>query len=302
MFLLKHPQYLESLIGQKLEQTEAEVPIGRRKVDLYAVNLSRRLPIFIESQVNPSDKRHLMKVLEIIDATSEGTIVWLASDFQQCHLEEVIGYMKSQKHKYIDFFALRLTQEAIKRSSEVNKLYKLDVWNNLHRIGSSQYPPLETYYAYSQVPSAHTGRAIAKVSYDFERVEDVKQYMLEKFRIHIPYLTNVWKSKKHNSNDCQLSIGGGRGGVNFKVSARNKYGHASIYLHFEECQKKLYHTFESRITELQKDIHPLLKAEIRKIGVSFKPDSDLDTTIIKLSQLFDKMLKTMGPELYAGLR
>lgn len=68
LFLLKYPQYLENLIRQKMSQCEAEVSIGRKKVDLFSINLERRLPIFVETQVKHSDNEHLNKVLKIIDA------------------------------------------------------------------------------------------------------------------------------------------------------------------------------------------------------------------------------------------
>lgn len=165
---------------------------------------------------------------------------------------------------------------------------------------SSQSPPLEQYYVYWQVPPSHTGRVSMKSNYDFERTEDVKQYMLEKLRTYVPYMTNVWKSKKHNSNDCQLSIGGGRNGVNFKVSARNKYGHASIYLHFEASQEILYRSFEKRIGELQTDIHAMLRAERRKIGISFRPEDKLDDTIRMLASIPEKMIRKLGPQLYSA--
>lgn len=97
LFLLKYPQHLERIIGQKLEQAEAEVPIGRRKVDMYAVNSSHRLPIYVETQVKKSDEHHLKKIFEIIDATLEGIVVWNASEFQDRHLEQVRAYMRSQK-------------------------------------------------------------------------------------------------------------------------------------------------------------------------------------------------------------
>ncbi|MGG1940408.1 hypothetical protein ABFY57_12030 [Paenibacillus polymyxa] len=295
LFLLKYPEHLEDLIGQKLGFVEAEVPIGRRKVDIYAINVSRRLPIFIESQVSQSDQRHLEKVLEILDATSEGTIVWIASGFDEGHLQRVRTYMKSHKHKYIDFYALRLNEEAIKLAIELNKMYRLEVWDKLHCIKDSVYPPLEQHYTYLQVPPYHTGRMIVKAEYDFMRTEDVKQYMLEKLRGYVPYLTNVWKAKKHNSHDCQLSLGGGRNGINFKVSARNKYGLASIYLHFEQSQAELYHSFKSEIQELQVNIHPELMAKDRKIGLSFHPEAELDETISTLVNILEKMLKMMGP-------
>ncbi|WP_153976923.1 hypothetical protein [Paenibacillus xylanilyticus] len=300
LFLLKYPEYLEDLIGWKLGFAEAEVPIGRRKVDMYAVNVSRRLPIFIESQVNQSDQRHLEKILEILDATSEGTIIWIALGFDEGHLRRVKSYLKSRKHKYINFCAVCLHEEAIARASDLNKLYKLDVWDNLDNIRGSEYLPLKLYDSYSQVPPTHTGRVAVTKDYNFERVEDIKQYMLEKFREYVPYLTNVWKAKKHNSQDCQLSFGGGRNGVNFKVSARNKFRLASIYLHFEQSQAELYYLFESKIQELQKNIHPVLMAKDRKIGLSFHPQAELDETIRKLANILEKMLKVMGPELYLG--
>ncbi|WDH83358.1 hypothetical protein [Paenibacillus urinalis] len=300
LFLLKYPEYLEDLIGQKLELAEAEVPIGRRKVDLYAINVSRRLPIFIESQVNQSDQRHLEKVLEILDGTSEGTIIWIASGFNEGYLQRVRSYMKSHKHKYIDFYALRLHEQAILWASDLNKLHKLEVWGKLHCIRDSTYPPLELYDSYSQVPSTHTGRIIVKTKYDFKRTEDVKQYMLEKLRGYVPHLTNVWKAKKHNSHDCQLSLGGGRNGVNFKLSAHNKYGQASIYLHFDQSQAELYHSYESKIQELQANIHPVLVAKDRKIGLGFHPQDELDDTIRRLANILERMLKVMGPELYWG--
>lgn len=52
-------------------------------------------------------------------------------------------------------------------------------------------PPLELFDVYLQVPSTHTGRAIAVTDYNYERVEDVKQYILVKLRDYVPYLTNV---------------------------------------------------------------------------------------------------------------
>jgi len=291
---------VENLIGQKLEFAEAEVPIGRRKVDLYAVNVSRRLPIFIETQVNQSDQRHLEKVLEILDTTSEGTIIWIASGFDEGHLQRVRSYMKFHKHKYVDFYALRLNVEAIELAIELNKLYKLEVWNKLHCLKDTVCPPLEQYYTYSHIPLYHTGRLIVKAGYDFMRTEDVKQYMLEKLRDYVPYLTNVWKAKKHNSHDSQLSLGGGRNGINFKVNARNKYGLASIFLHFEQSQAELYQSYENEIQDLQANIHPELMAKDRKIGLSFHPQAELDETIRKLANILEKMLNVMGPELYLG--
>lgn len=72
-------------------------------------------------------------------------------------------------------------------------------------------------------------------------------------------------------------------------------------MHFEECQEVLFRFFETRTPELQTHIHPMLKAVDRKIGVSFKPENDLNKPIEKLSQLLEKMLKTMRSQLYVNM-
>lgn len=87
--------------------------------------------------------------------------------------------------------------------------------------------------------------------------------MFVKLREHVPYLINVWKAKKHNSYDCQISIGGGRSAVNFKVSALNKYEFAWIYLHFESSQETLYTSFQEKVAELR-TVHPAFKVKNRR--------------------------------------
>ncbi|MNW32957.1 hypothetical protein D3C74_99100 [compost metagenome] len=99
--------------------------------------------------------------------------------------------MRSQKNKYIEFYALGIDEEAVVKVEELKKLYKLDVWDELQCIGDSACSPLELIDVYSQVPSTHTGRAIAVTDYNFERVEDVKQYVLVKLRDYVTYLTQL---------------------------------------------------------------------------------------------------------------
>lgn len=64
---------------------------------MYAINSSRRLPIFVKTQINQSDKHYLEKVLEILNAISKGTIIWIVSGFHEGHLEQLKTYMRSQK-------------------------------------------------------------------------------------------------------------------------------------------------------------------------------------------------------------
>lgn len=83
------------------------------------MRLIRILPIFVETQINQIDKHYLEKVLEIINAISEGIIIWIVSGFHEGHLERVKTDMRSQKNKYIDFYALSVDEEAVVKVEEL---------------------------------------------------------------------------------------------------------------------------------------------------------------------------------------
>lgn len=298
--LLQNPGVLEEAIGIKLGKMEAEVPVGRKKVDLLAVETNRRLPVFIEIQIKPSDPLHLNTIHGILDFISEGIIIWIARSFKQQHLEQVISYLKRNKQKYIAFYAMKVHSDVITRVEQLNQLYKLDIWYQLKRISEIEHPPLKRIYAYSQIPPTHTGRVVETVNYDLTRVEDVKQYILDSLRNKVPYCPNIWKAKKHNRFENQLSIGAGRGGTTFKISVRNQQGFAGIFLHFDRNQRQLYNTFRKDIQKFRDKIHPDLSASKRKLGVLFEPDPELDVTISKLASILERMLLHFGPQLYGG--
>lgn len=301
LFLLRNSKYLEEIIGGKLERIEAEVPVSRKKVDLLAVETNRRLPVYIEAQIKPSDLSHLNTIQEILEFVHEGIIIWIARSFQRQHLEQVISLLKRNKHKYIAFYALEINPDAIAQVERLNQLYKLDIWNQLKRISAIGHPPLKQVSFYSQIPPTHTGRAVESRDYDLTRVEDVKQYILESLRSKVPYYLNVWKSKKHNQGDQVLSLGAGRDGVDFKLSVKNQQGVACIYLYFTRYQLELYNSFKKNIQKFRGYIHPDLTASRRKIGVFFEPDPELEVTISKLAVILERMLMHFGPYLFSGI-
>ncbi|MDN4095595.1 hypothetical protein QYF48_22675 [Brevibacillus agri] len=297
LFLLQNPMVLEEAIGIQLGKMEAEVPVGRKKVDMFTVETNRRLSVYIESQIKPSDTIHLNTILGLLESVREGIVIWIARSFHRQHLEQVIAYLKKNKQKYISFHAIEIHPDAIAEVEKLNQLYKLDVWYQLKQISLINHPPLKQIYTYSQIPSTHSGRAFEPANYDLTRVEDVKQYLLDRLRIRVPYYLNVWKAKKHNRYSNQLSVGAGKAGIDLKISACNQQGLASIFLHFDRHQRELFDILRKNLHWFRDKIHPDLSAANRKIGVLFQPDA-LDVTISKLAEILERMLTYFGPHLY----
>ncbi|GIP52943.1 hypothetical protein J42TS3_19780 [Paenibacillus vini] len=288
---------MEEVTGLKLGNIAAEEPFGRRKIDLLSVDVNRRIPVFIETQINPSDVRHLNTVLGIVESASEGVIIWLARCFQKEHLDQVVSHLKRNKQKYIAFHAIKIHDDTIAQVELLNQMYKLDIWHNLDRITQIKHA-IKKVFTYDQIPPTHTGRTVDVLQYDLTRIEDVNRYLLECLRSEVPCCLNVWKSKKFNSSDSQLSLGGGKSGITFKLSVKNQQGFAAIFLHFDANQIGFYQMMKRDIQQFRENIHTDISASNRKIGVTFEPDVDLDVTISKLASIFKRMLKNFGTYLY----
>jgi hypothetical protein len=301
LFLLRNPGVLESATGLKLGRMTAEEPVGRRKIDLLSVDVNRRIPVIIESQISASDTRHLDTILGIIDSSNECVIIWQARSFQREHLDQVVSHLKRNKQKYIAFHAIEIHDDAIAQVELLNQMYKLDIWHKLDRIAQIKQA-IKKVFTYDQIPTTHTGRATDTTHYDLTRVEDVNRYLLECLRSEVPCCLNVWKSKKFNSSDSQLSLGGGKGGITFKLSVKNQKGFAAIFLHFDTTQQELYYAMKKDIQWFRKNIHADVSASKRKIGVTFEPDSDLDVTISTLASIFKRMLQSFGPYIYGDCK
>ncbi|GIN59589.1 hypothetical protein J8TS2_39080 [Lederbergia ruris] len=81
LYLKKYPRVIEELIGISVDQIKIEERVGGKRIDFYGINRERRIEIFLENQVGPSDKcnHQLEKVTPLINNFSEGYLLYLAS-------------------------------------------------------------------------------------------------------------------------------------------------------------------------------------------------------------------------------
>ncbi|MGO4272099.1 hypothetical protein AB4Z22_20045, partial [Paenibacillus sp. TAF58] len=291
----KRKDLLESILGLELDNIQLEQTNGRKKIDFSAINVQRRLQVFIENQKTPSDPGHLNeKVLPIIQGLQEGIVVWICSKFNMEHIAAVKKLLNQSKHKYINFFAIEVSSELLLGLERLNELDRLEVWFKLDSLNHI-IEPFRLVDKHERIPKTHTGKAIVKNVSELNRIEDIQEYVLERLRIRHPALLNIHKSKKSNESNLSISIGGGVDGITFRCSVKDSRNRAYVKLCFDYNHSEIYKQFIALQPLMKERIHPKINMEKRCIEVSFQPSSELDDTILQIGELLEKMVRFFDP-------
>ncbi|KYD21066.1 hypothetical protein B4135_1706 [Caldibacillus debilis] len=301
LYLKKYPDVLERILGD-LTQIELEIPYGRKKIDIYAVSKNKRVEVFVENQLTPSDEAHLKeKLWPILHSLQEGIVVWTALRFDEKHLSAVKAFLKANPQKYINFYGVELHPEVIKQIGILDSLNPFDIWPNLWRINKVA-EPLKLVYQHEQMPDTHIGRAhVGEYRYDFHRMEDVKKCLMEYLRKHLAYFPNVHTSKKHLAHSLTISMGAGISGVVYQLSNRNKQGWAYVGLHFDKCREDMYRSLYHQKSLITKKVHPSIVLENRSLRVYFEPYADLYDTMAEIKTILEKMIQFFSPYLHGSV-
>ncbi|MED0676865.1 hypothetical protein ABEV55_05780 [Aneurinibacillus thermoaerophilus] len=298
LYFKKYPNVLERILDVDLTQIELEIPHGRKKIDFYAVSKNKRVEVFVENQLTPSDEAHLNeKIMPILQGLQEGIVVWTAQRFDTEHLSDVKGFLKANPQKYVNFYGVELHPEVIKQIGILDGLDPFDIWPNLWRINKVT-EPLKLVYRHDQMPDTHIGKAyVGKYRYDFNRIEDVKKCLMEYLRKHLAYFPNVHTSKKHLAHSLTISLGAGISGVVYQISTRNRKGRAFVGIHFDEGREDIYRRFCLHMSLMTKKVHPNIVMENRSLRVYFEPYADLFNTMAKIKTILEKMIQFFSPYL-----
>ncbi|MEQ2529579.1 hypothetical protein WMO40_23175 [Bacillaceae bacterium CLA-AA-H227] len=289
---------MTDVLGFEMDNIKLEKPYGKSKIDFFAVDPLRRLEIYIENQITPSDEAHLKKIIHLINGMNEGIIVWVALRFNEAHLILVEQELSRNKHKYIDFYAIEIATDVLEYVSWLDKQFKNHILNNLGIISQVE-EPMKLVYKLEQIPKTFVGNAfIGKRIFDFNRIEDLREYTLGKLQEKIPYFPNLHYEKRPSKYGSSIHIGAGKEGVTYILSVRNGRGQAFAELYFDRCQIELFNVFKYHLPSMQSQIHPNIQFKERKIGVYFKPFTELEETIGEIAVILDKMIKYFSPYTY----
>lgn len=289
---------MTDVLGFELDNIKLEKPFGKAKIDLFAVDPSRRLEIYIENQITPSDDVHLNKIVNLINGMNEGIIVWVALRFNPDHLLVVEEELKRNKQKYVDFYAVEVSSDVIEYVSWLDNQFKMHILNNLGIISQVE-EPMKLVYKLEQIPKTFVGNAfIGERIYDFNRIEDLRDYIMEKLQDKIRYFPNIHFEKRPSKYGRSIYTGAGKEGTTYILNVKNGRGMAFVELHFDRSQEDLFNKFKLHLPSIQDQIHPDIQFKKRKIGVYFKPLAELDDTIDMIAEILDRMLKYFSPYTY----
>jgi len=303
LYFKKYPEVLERILGiVDLTQIELEIPYGRKKIDFYAVSKHKRVEVFVEIQLTPSDKAHLKeKIMPILQSLQEGIVVWTAQRFDTAHLFAVKAFLKANPQKYVNFYGVELHPEVIKQTGILDDLNPLNIWPNLWRINKVAQP-LKLVYRHEQMPDTHIGRAfVGEYRYDFNRMEDVKRYLMEYLRKHLAFFPNIHKTKKHLAHSLTISLGAGVSGAVYQLSCRNQQGKAFVGIHFDQSREDMYRRFRLHKSLIAKKVHPNIVMENRSIRAYFEPYADLFDTMAEIKDVLEKFIQFFTPYLHGSV-
>jgi hypothetical protein len=298
LFMKKRKELLENALGFDLEKIELEKSNGRKKIDVTAVNAQRRLPVYIENQISPSDPRHLEeKVFEIIRGLQEGIVVWVCSKFNREHIAAVQSALIQSKRKYVNFYCIEVSMDLILHLESLNYIERLEIWSNLDSTKFTNQP-FRLVHKYVQIPSTHIGKSQIERELDVNRIEDVQEILLEHLRSELPEFTNVHKGKKCNEGNRSISIGAGADGITYRISTRDMKNLAFVKLCYDANRIEQYKQFQTLFSRMKSEIHPDTIMGKRCIGVSFRPSTSLKDTIKQIATILRKMIRLFTPFIY----
>lgn len=300
IYLKERPGIISEVLGFEVHHLALEQKHGAYHVDVKAVDKKRRIPILFELQVTQATANYLTRLKHLVVINPEAVIVWVARSFDEAILNELQQWLKGNQPPYTDFYAITLNEEALTILQQLNDMYKLDIYDNLHLLDEVE-PLLSIVLQSKRVPKSHCGHLNMeplKLSYELD--QDVKRGLLLHLRKAIPEYLNFHYDKKGNQHDKILNIGAGRYGVMYRCSAKDRRGMTFVELYFDRCLEEEYEAFKMQKEALQKVIHPELTFDKRRIGVYFPSSKTYEETFEQITEIFRNMIKIFSPYFYGG--
>lgn len=300
IFLKDNPQLLSDALGLQVDDVVLEQRHAHRNIDIRAVDSKRRIPLLIEVQLTKANTAYLNRMIEMIERYNESVIIWIANSFDEVILDKLKKWFSLHQKEFVDFYAVSLHEDTIAVLKKLNEMYSLDIYKNFHLL-ENLTPLLTVELVIQQIHPHHCGKMNPNPPpIDYEHPQDVKRALLRVLRNRIPYFLNFHYDKKMNQHDHIIVFGGGKAGIVYRSSARDRTGQAYVELFFDQFQNVWFEAFENMAEELRNRIHPDLIFRKRRIGVYFKPKESYEQTFEEIARIFKKMIDGFSPYIPGG--
>lgn len=293
VYLKERPQILNQALKLDLSDILLEKYYNGLKIDIYSQDKILAREVLIESTLGQSNGYHQEKLLKMLTSMSEGTVAYLAVNFQDKHIKELKNYVM-QLGKPVQLYLVQINSEILPELTDLDRqnsllifdhLYWLDNVQNVlqHLVDHVQHPYFRDLRPKTIKPTPAP---------DLNTREGINQQLLIELRRQIPeYL--VFHREKHQLDLCILNFGGGMAGIGYFLSAEDRYGKAFLELRFDHDKEDWYKHFERFQDYYCKEIGNELEfhKSSRTIGYYFKPFPDPNVTISTLVKVFRDFLE-----------
>lgn len=235
LYQVLFPEILSSLIGTSIKHLIQEVPLNRRKIDVYGWAEEINENIFVEIQFGKADNRHLEKVKEIINDIETGIVIWESSSFagREHFIEEVMKLVKGLE-KSADVLFVEINPDVIPILEQLASLYPLDLISNLHLL-TKVIEPLKIIAKYEgtgaggEYKEAHGLRQQELIQLETRPLSTrlgANKYILRSIRKKMWYYPASYRGKSRMDTNA-LVFGAGNGNM-FEISIRDSFSHVKL--------------------------------------------------------------------------
>lgn len=300
IYLKERPDIISEVLGFEVHHLALEQKHGAYHVDVKAVDKKRRIPVLFELQVTQATANYLTRLKHLVVINPEAVIVWVARSFDEAILNELQLWLNEKQPAYTDFYAITLNEYALTILQQLNDMYKLHIYDNLHLLNKIE-PLLSIMLQSKRIPMNHCShQSVEPIKLNPKITQDIKRALLLWLREKLPFYLNLHYDKKMNQYDHLLTIGAGKYGVAYRCSATDRRGKAFVELYFDKSLSKEYQAFKLQQEQLREKIHPDLTFDKRRIGVYFTPASTHEQTFEQITTIFRNMIKVFSPHFYGG--
>ncbi|MBU8697663.1 hypothetical protein [Bacillus pumilus] len=168
----------------------------------------------------------------------------------------------------------------------LNQMHKLKVYDSLHMLNIDN--PIR-FLVKKSIVQPIAKNLVCEVNIDdFETREENNEFLLKTLRYRISYFLTFHRQKSQKLRI--ISLGAGRSDCNYYISLSDRRNIAFVELRFSDNNRIIYDAIKGKEEVVQERFGRLVKFKDNSISVKFKPLGNVEDTINKLVDIFEKMI------------
>ncbi|WP_206915895.1 hypothetical protein [Alicyclobacillus suci] len=303
VYLRQHQRMIENVLGFSLTDLLLEKYWDKLKLDLFGYEKKLGVPVIMEVWLARSNGYHQERFINLIDMLDEGAVlVYLALGFQDQHVIELERRVRGCG-KPIKLILVNISERVLEPLDRLNAMHKLQIYWELGILNEIEKPlelmkviehPLFNGLSPKPVPNNH--------GFDLSKQVDVNRYLLLRLREAVPNFLPLQREKRFYEDNATIRLGGGKTGVDYFISARNRRNQALVELRFDQSNRELFQLFTTKPWLLKEQIDERVKIGDNVIGCHFRSFDSVEDTASELARIFSKMVNVISYRLFDILR